>query len=62
MIKDERSNASMRAGGLANCGNFQNYVSTCPNGIPLTTSIASLNRATTVQMFRNFFGSDHYVD
>lgn len=62
MIKNERLNAIMGDGGLANCGNSQNCVAACPKGIPLTTSIASLNRATTVQMFRNFFGSDHMVD
>ena len=62
MNKDERLEAIMGDGGLANCGNSQNCVAACPKGIPLTTSIASLNRATTVQMFRNFFGSDHMVD
>lgn len=62
MVKDERLNAIMGDGGLANCGNSQNCVQACPKGIPLTTSIASLNRAATVQMFRNFFGSDHMVD
>ncbi|WP_010303653.1 succinate dehydrogenase iron-sulfur subunit [Kurthia senegalensis] len=62
MIKDERLNAIMGDGGLANCGNSQNCVQACPKGIPLTTSIASLNRAATVQMFKNFFGSDHMVD
>ena len=60
--KDERLAEIMGDGGLANCGNSQNCVAACPKGIPLTTSIASLNRATTVQMFRNFFGSDHMVD
>lgn len=62
MNKDERLNAIMGDGGLANCGNAQNCVVACPKGIPLTTSIAALNRDTTVQMFRNFFGSDHMVD
>ncbi|MBQ0141097.1 MAG: succinate dehydrogenase iron-sulfur subunit [Kurthia sp.] len=62
MNKDERLNAIMGDGGLANCGNSQNCVAACPKGIPLTTSIASLNRAATVQMFKNFFGSDHMVD
>lgn len=62
MNKDERLNAIMGDGGLANCGNSQNCVVACPKGIPLTTSIASLNRSATVQMFRNFFGSDHMVD
>lgn len=62
MNKDERLNAIMGDGGLANCGNSQNCVAACPKGIPLTTSIASLNRAATVQMFKNFFGSDNMVD
>jgi hypothetical protein len=44
--------------GLANCGNSQNCVQSCPKGIPLTTSIAALNRDTTIQSFRNLFGSD----
>jgi len=62
MNKDERLAAIMGDGGLANCGNSQNCVAACPKGIPLTTSIAALNREATVQMFRNFFGSDHMVD
>ncbi|MDN4493605.1 succinate dehydrogenase iron-sulfur subunit [Ureibacillus aquaedulcis] len=62
MNKDERLAEIMGDGGLANCGNSQNCVAACPKGIPLTTSIAALNRSTTVQMFRNFFGSDNMVD
>ena len=62
MNRDERLNAIMGDGGLANCGNSQNCVVACPKGIPLTTSIAALNRDTSVQMFKNFFGSDHMVD
>ncbi|MFJ7826984.1 succinate dehydrogenase / fumarate reductase iron-sulfur subunit [Psychrobacillus sp. OK028] len=62
MNKDERLNTIMGDGGLANCGNAQNCVVACPKGIPLTTSIAALNRDTTVQMFKDFFGSDHMVD
>ena len=62
MTKDVRLNAIMTPGGLEGCGNAQNCVLACPKGIPLTTSIAALNRATTVQMFKNFFGSDHMVD
>ncbi|NMD70686.1 succinate dehydrogenase iron-sulfur subunit [Bacillus sp. DNRA2] len=58
MHRAERLNAIMDEGGLTNCGNSQNCVQACPKGIPLTTSIASLNRDTTVQAFRNFFGSD----
>jgi succinate dehydrogenase / fumarate reductase iron-sulfur subunit len=62
MNRDERLNAIMGEGGLASCSNSQNCVESCPKGIPLTTSIAALNRETTVQMFRNFFGSDRMVD
>lgn len=58
MNKAERLNALMGDGGLANCGNSQNCVQSCPKGIPLTTSIAALNRDTSLQSFRNFFGSD----
>ncbi|WP_070121752.1 succinate dehydrogenase iron-sulfur subunit [Bacillus marinisedimentorum] len=58
MNSDERLEAIMGDGGLTNCGNSQNCVESCPKGIPLTTSIAALNRSTTMQSFRNFFGSD----
>jgi succinate dehydrogenase / fumarate reductase, iron-sulfur subunit len=58
MNKDERLETLMGDGGLANCGNSQNCVQSCPKGIPLTTSIAALNRDTSIQSFKNFFGSD----
>ncbi|WP_062047851.1 succinate dehydrogenase iron-sulfur subunit [Bacillus sp. JCM 19034] len=57
MNKEERLEALMSEGGLASCGNSQNCVQSCPKGIPLTTSIASLNRSTTLQSFKNFFGA-----
>ncbi|WLR56145.1 succinate dehydrogenase iron-sulfur subunit [Mesobacillus subterraneus] len=56
--KGERLETIMGDGGLANCGNSQNCVQSCPKGIPLITSIAALNRDTTLQAFKNFFGSD----
>ncbi|WP_210237236.1 succinate dehydrogenase iron-sulfur subunit [Alteribacter natronophilus] len=60
MHKAERLNTLMDGdGGLSNCGNSQNCVQACPKGIPLTTSIAALNRDTTLQSFKNFFGSDN---
>ncbi|OIJ18323.1 succinate dehydrogenase iron-sulfur subunit [Anaerobacillus alkalidiazotrophicus] len=59
MNKAERLEAIMDDGGLSNCGNSQNCVQACPKGIPLTTSIAALNRDTTIQSFKNFFGSDN---
>ncbi|KMK74607.1 succinate dehydrogenase iron-sulfur subunit [Alkalihalobacillus pseudalcaliphilus] len=52
----ERLETIMGEGGLANCGNSQNCVQACPKGIPLTTSIAALNRSTALQSFKNFFG------
>ncbi|SEM36164.1 succinate dehydrogenase subunit B [Mesobacillus persicus] len=58
MNKAERLEAIMGDGGLSNCGNSQNCVQSCPKGIPLTTSIAALNRDTSFQAFKNFFGSD----
>lgn len=57
MNKEERLAAIMEAGGINSCGNSQNCVQVCPKGIPLTTSIADLYRQTTLQSFKNFFGS-----
>ncbi|MBS4208850.1 succinate dehydrogenase iron-sulfur subunit [Bacillus sp. FJAT-50079] len=62
MNKDERLEALMGDGGISQCGNSQNCVEVCPKGIPLTTSIAAMNRATNIQMFKNFFGSDNMVE
>lgn len=56
--KAERLHAIMGDGGITNCGSSQNCVEVCPKGIPLTTSIATLNRETTLQSFKDFFGSD----
>ena len=47
MHKNQRLSALMEPGGIAGCGNAQNCVEVCPKGIPLTDSIASLNRDTT---------------
>ena len=58
MNKAERLEQFMDDGGIANCGNSQNCVQACPKGIPLTTSIAALNRDSAIQSFKNFFGSD----
>ncbi|MGL4520953.1 MAG: succinate dehydrogenase iron-sulfur subunit [Bacilli bacterium] len=58
MHKAERLRAVMDEGGVASCGNSQNCVQFCPKGIPLTTSIAALNRDTSLQAFKDFFGSD----
>ncbi|MBX6395936.1 MAG: succinate dehydrogenase iron-sulfur subunit [Alicyclobacillaceae bacterium] len=44
MHKEERLEALMGEGGIHECGNSQNCVQVCPKGIPLTTSIAEVNR------------------
>ncbi|WP_226036491.1 succinate dehydrogenase iron-sulfur subunit [Aquibacillus saliphilus] len=59
MNAGERLEALMEDGGISGCGNSQNCVQVCPKGIPLTTSIAAMNRDTNLQSFKNFFGSDH---
>ena len=59
MNASERLHGLMEEGGIAGCGNSQNCVQVCPKGIPLTTSIAAMNRATNIQSFKDFFGSDN---
>jgi succinate dehydrogenase / fumarate reductase iron-sulfur subunit len=56
MNKHERLEALMEEGGIEGCGNSQNCVRSCPKGIPLTTSIAAMNRDTTKHMFKQWLG------
>ena len=44
MNKHERLAALLDEGGIADCGNAQNCVRACPKNIPLTTSLADMNR------------------
>jgi succinate dehydrogenase / fumarate reductase iron-sulfur subunit len=60
MNRGERIEAFMEEGGLQGCGNSQNCVQVCPKGIPITTSIAAINREATLQSFKSFLGSDNY--
>jgi len=55
MNKHERLEALMEEGGIEGCGNSQNCVRSCPKGIPLTTSIAAMNKDTTKQLFKQWF-------
>ncbi|RWZ59844.1 succinate dehydrogenase iron-sulfur subunit [Halobacillus fulvus] len=59
--KSERLQTIMDEEGLMGCGNAQNCVQACPKGIPLTTSIAALNRDTAIESFKSFFGSDQRI-
>jgi len=56
MNKEERLDALMTDGGIEGCGNSQNCVRSCPKGIPLTTSIAAMNKDTTKQLFKKWLG------
>lgn len=49
MNKSERLKALMEPGGIQDCANAQNCVAACPKGIPLTESIAAVNRDTWKQ-------------
>lgn len=57
MNKEERLEALMEDGGIEGCGNSQNCVRSCPKGIPLTTSIAAINKDTTKHMFKKWLTS-----
>lgn len=50
-----RLEALMAGHGAADCGNAQNCVRVCPKSIPLTTSIAKVNRQLTVKMWKELF-------
>ncbi|QKY69608.1 succinate dehydrogenase iron-sulfur subunit [Lentibacillus sp. CBA3610] len=58
MNASERLDGLMKMEASQAAANAQNCVQVCPKGIPLTTSIAAMNRATNIQAFKNFFGSD----
>jgi succinate dehydrogenase / fumarate reductase iron-sulfur subunit len=51
MHKNERLDAVMGPGGVADCGKAQNCVEVCPKEIPLVDSIAVVARETTKRLF-----------
>jgi len=55
MHRHERLQALLDDGGIADCGNAQNCVRACPKAIPLTTSIAALNKDV------NKFAINHWL-
>jgi succinate dehydrogenase / fumarate reductase iron-sulfur subunit len=55
MHADERLQAVMGPGGIADCGNAQNCEAVCPKEIPLTEAIAEVGRQTTRYMLRKLF-------
>ncbi len=56
MQEDVRLDALMEEGGLESCGNAQNCVEVCPKEIPLTYSIAEMERAATKRIFKKLLG------
>lgn len=56
MNKEERLETLMEDGGIEGCSNSQNCVRACPKGIPLTTSIAAMNKDTSKHMFKKWLG------
>jgi succinate dehydrogenase / fumarate reductase iron-sulfur subunit len=54
----ERVRGLMQKGGIQDCGKAQNCVQVCPKEIPLTTSIAAMNREVTKQVIKDLFFKD----
>lgn len=57
MIKEDRLEALMDEGGITECGNAQNCVKACPKQVPLTYSIARLNRDTFIYGIKRLLDS-----
>jgi succinate dehydrogenase / fumarate reductase iron-sulfur subunit len=58
MNAEERLRALMPIGGVSDCGKAGNCVQVCPKGIPLTSSIAEMSRATTKQAVADWLFHD----
>jgi succinate dehydrogenase / fumarate reductase iron-sulfur subunit len=54
-LKEERLDALMEEGGLADCSKAGNCVEVCPKEIPLLESIATMQRQATVYAIKSFF-------
>jgi succinate dehydrogenase / fumarate reductase iron-sulfur subunit len=52
---EERVRALMGPGGLQDCGKAQNCVKVCPKEIPLTSSIAMMNREVSKILIKDIF-------
>ncbi len=57
MYKEERLDAITGKGGVGDCGNAQMCVEVCPKDIPLTLSIAQVEREATKHMFKKILGN-----
>ncbi len=59
---EDRVRGLMQEGGIQDCGKAQNCVQVCPKEIPLTTSIAAMNREVTKQLFKDIFSQDEETE
>jgi len=55
-LANDRLDAVMGPGGIADCGNSQNCVKVCPKEIPLPQSIAEIGRQSTVRGIKRYLG------
>jgi succinate dehydrogenase / fumarate reductase, iron-sulfur subunit len=55
MHQEERLQALMGEGGIADCGNAQNCVEVCPKSIPLTTAIGDVGGQVSRKWLRDLF-------
>lgn len=53
--KDKRLHPLMEPDGIIGCGNNQNCKHVCPKNIPLTDSIAAIDRQVNAQALQDFF-------
>ncbi len=58
MHGEDRLRGLMGPGGIQDCGKAQNCVKVCPKEIPLTTSIAAMNREVTKLVVKDLFFKD----
>ena len=56
MYANERLDVLMGPGGLSECSHAQNCVEVCPKDIPLTESIATMQKAATGRLFKKILG------
>ncbi len=55
MQAEDRLDALMGEGGIAECGNAQNCVEACPKDIPLVDAIGEVNRQMGVHVLKKLF-------
>ena len=57
-LRPDRLEVMMDEGGVTDCGKAGNCNEVCPKEIPLTTSIASMNREVSKLVIKDIFFKD----